>query len=122
MSRKRKHKLYRGKFYTSYPNGGHPALIFRKNKKKNRYDAVIFGTTEGHHRTKLSYPISPNIKQTVVHNRPMRGVRKDFSDKELLGLNINKEDKPVVSLIKRNKPLLSKKYKEKQNKNRDDPQ
>ena len=113
MSKKRKKLLLKGKFYSSYPNGGHPSLIFRKNKRKNQFDAVVFGTTPGHHRTLLKHPISNSITKSVVHNRPIRGVRKDFGDKELTNLKVNKEDKPKIELVKRKKPQETKKYKEK---------
>ena len=66
MSKKRKIQLKRGKYYASYPNGGHPSLIYRKNKKKNKYDAVVFGTTPGHHKKELDHPISPSVKQSVI--------------------------------------------------------
>ena len=112
MSKKRKKQLFRGKFYSSYPNGGHPSLIYKKNRKKNRFDAVVFGTTPGHHRTLLKHPISDNITTSVVQNRPIRGTRKDFGDKELTNLKVDKEDKPKIEIIKRKKPLETRKYKE----------
>lgn len=111
MSKRKKVKLLRGKFYIVYVSGNHPSLIFKKSRKKNRYDAVVFGTTGGHHRTALQHPISPNVKQSVIHNRPIRGTRKDFGDKELLGLSIAKVDKPLIKNIKRKKPLETKSYK-----------
>ena len=111
MSKKRKNQLKRGKFYASYPNGGHPALIFRKNKRKNRYDAIIFGTTSGHHTTFLKVPIAKNVFQSVVHTRPIRGVRIDFGDRELIGLLISKSDKAKIEVIKRKKPQYTKNYK-----------
>lgn len=107
---KKKIKLRRGKFYASYPNGGHPSLIYRKNRRKNRYDAIVFGTSEGKHKTKLDYPISPNVKQSVIHNRPIRGVRSDFGDKEYQGLYVNKKDKPKINLAKRKVPEETRKY------------
>ncbi len=112
MSKRKKIKLLRGKFYIVYSSGSHPSLIFKKNKKKNKYDAVVFGTTEGHHRTKLRHPISPNINQSVVHNRPVRGTRKDFGDKEMIGLSIHKDDKAIINSVKRKTPLETRRYKE----------
>ena len=114
MSKKRKNKLLRGKFYSSYPTGGHPALIYRKNKRKNKYDAIVFGTTIGKHKTRLKKPISNTVKQSVVQNRPIRGVRKDFSDKELTNLKLDKQDKPLIKIIEKRKPLKTKNYKNKQ--------
>ena len=111
MSKKRKIKLKRGRYYASYPNGGHPALIYKKNIRKNKYDAVVFGTTPGHHRNELQYPISQNVKKSVIHTRPIRGVRSDFGDKVLEGMRINKVDKPKIKIIERKKPLETRKYK-----------
>lgn len=116
MSNKRKKKIRRGKFYISYPSGGHPSLIFRKNKRKNMYDAIVFGTTPGHHRIVLSYPISLNIRVSVIHTRPIRGVRSDFGDKELAGLTIHKADKIKLEIVKRKKPEMTRKYKMYKNK------
>lgn len=42
-----------------------------------------------------------------MHTRPIRGVRLDFGDKELLGLRICKEDKIIIEFIKRKYPLLT---------------
>ena len=111
MSKRKKNKLLKGKFYIVYTSGNHPSLIFKKNKKKNRYDAIVFGTAGGHHRTILQHPISPNVKQSVIHNRPIRGTRRDFGDKELFGLSVNKADKPLIKTVKRKKPLETKSYK-----------
>ena len=111
MSKKRKIQLKRGKFYASYPNGGHPALIYKKNKRKNRYDAVVFGTTPGHHRKELNVPISNNVNRSVVQTRPIRGVRSDFGNKELVGLKVDKSDKSSIEVIKRKKQLETRKYK-----------
>jgi hypothetical protein len=111
VSKKRKTIIKRGKFYASYPNGGHPSLIYSKHRRKNKYDAVVFGTTPGHHRKEMNVPISNNIEKSVVHTRPIRGVRPDFSDKELVGLRIDKSDKTIVEIIKRKKPQETRKYK-----------
>ena len=111
MSKKRKTKLKRGRYYASYPNGGHPALIYRKSIRKNKYDAVVFGTTPGHHRKELDYPISRNVKKSVIHTRPIRGTRSDYGDKELEGICLNKIDKPKIEIVKRKKTLETRKYK-----------
>ena len=115
LSSKRRIKIRRGKFYIYYPNGSHPSLIFSKNKRKNRYDAIVFGTTPGRHRIKLDHPMSPNVEMSVVQTRPVRGVRSDFGDKEVIGLYINKDDKIKIEIIKRRKPKKSAKYKKQQN-------
>ena len=112
MSKKRRNQLKRGRFYASYPNGGHPALIYKKNKRKNRYDAVVFGTSPGKHRTYLVIPIGDGIKISVVHNRPIRGTRKDYGDKELTRLKVSKIDKPRIMIIKRKIPQETRRYRE----------
>ena len=115
MSRKRREKIRRGKFYIYYPNGCHPSLVFRKNKRKNMYDAIVFGTTPGHHRIKLNYPIASDVHMSVVQSKPVRGVRSDFSSREFVGLFINKADKIMIEIIKRRKPTESSKYKKYKN-------
>lgn len=112
MSKKRKIKLQRGKFYVLYPNGCHPSLIFKKNVRKNRYDAIVFGTTLGHHRIKLRYPIASNITISAVHSKPIRGVRSDFGDKEYKGLLVKKEDRAIIKTIKNKNPQETRKYRE----------
>ena len=114
MSKKRKIKLKRGKFYASYPNGGHPSLIYRKNRRKNKYDAIVFGTSEGHHRIRLTHPVSSTVKVSVIHSRPIRGVRLDFGDRELINIKINKSDKPIIESVKRKEPQKTRKYKERE--------
>lgn len=118
MSKKRKIQLKRGKYYASYPNGGYPSLIYRKNKKKNKYDAVVFETTPGHHKKELDHPISPSVKQSVIQTRPIRGTRSDFGDRELQGLEINKSDKPKIEMVKRRIPQETRKYREYKEKKR----
>ena len=46
-------QLKKGRFYSV---NGHPGQIVSKNDKKNRYLAVVTGTSPGRHKTKLKYP------------------------------------------------------------------
>ena len=110
--KKKKIDLKRGKFYITYAVGIHPSLIYRKSKKKNRYDAIVFGTTEGKHRTKLDKPISEGISVSVIHNKPIRGTRKDFADKNFVGESIDKIDKAKIEFVKRKEPSETRRYKE----------
>lgn len=112
----KKIKLIKGKFYIIYGAGTHPALIFRKNMRKNKYDAIVFGTTPGKHRTVLEVPISKNVNISIIHNKPIRGTRKDFANKEFLGAKVDKRDKPKIELVKKKKPLETRRYKEYRNK------
>lgn len=110
----KKIKLLKGKYYSIYVTGGsHPALVFKKNKRRNKYYVVVFDSSKGRHRTKLKHPTSKNIKESFVQNRPYLGVKKDFGNHELLGINVNKEDKPTIEIVKRRKPKETKRYKQK---------
>ena len=107
MSKKKiynKH-LEKGRFYLhSDRHGGHPALLYKKRDQKNEYFVVIFTSSPGPKRTKLKHSIEPvNIKVSFVHNMPSKSKRRDFKTKELKGIKINKEDKPLIKLIEKKK-------------------
>ena len=109
----KKAKLIRGKFYSIYTTGGsHPSLIFKINRRKNKYIVVVFDSSEGRHRTKLIHPISDKVEMSFVQNRPLMTTKKDFGNHELQGMSINKEDKPRIKIVKRRNPRISKKYRE----------
>ena len=111
---KKHFKLLKGKFYAIYTTGcSHSSLIFRKNKRKNKYYILVFDSSSGRHRTKLYHPISENVKVSYIQNRPLIVVKKEFGNHELLGLNISKDDRILLKRIKRRKPRLSRKYKQK---------
>ena len=108
---KSRNKLLRGKIYHVYTTGGpHPSLIFKKNRRKNKYFAVVFDTSEGRHRTKLSHPTNPNVKQSFVQNRPILGRRRDFGNRELINIRVHKDDKIIIEIVKRRKPRLTSEY------------
>ena len=110
---KRKKILLRGKFYAVYTTGGsHPSLLYKKNKRRNKYFVVVFDSSNGRHRTKLKHPTSKNVAESYVQNRPLLGVKKDFGNHELQGISISKEDKPTIEIVKRKTPRLTKRYKE----------
>ena len=105
-------KIFRGKFYSNYrTGGGHPSLVFSKNKKKNLYSCVVFDTTDGKHRKPLIHPISDKVDKSFVQNRPLICQKNDFGNHELKNLKINKEDKPRVEWVKRNNPRYTSKTK-----------
>ena len=114
MTRRKRRKIiiYRGKFYSTFSTGfkAHPCLVFKVNRRKNKYCIVIFDTTPRDDRIELSVPIEPTKKKTYMHKRPVLVSHGDFGEKELIGLAIAKIDKPLIELVKRRKPLLSKKY------------
>ena len=115
MSKKKRKriKIFRGKFYTIFHTGrmGHPSLVFRLNRKKNKYWIVVFDTTGRNDRIMLKVPIESSVKHSFVHKRPVIASHGDLGDHELIGLKIDRVDKPRVKLIKRKHPLLTKKYK-----------
>ena len=107
MSKKKiysKH-LEKGRFYIhSDGRGGHPALLYKKRDKKNKYFIIVFTSSDGPKRKKLKHSIQPEkIKTSYVHNMPRVAKRKDLGRKELKGIKINKEDKPVVKVIEKKK-------------------
>ena len=114
MSKKKRKrtKIFRGKFYTTFHTGrtGHPSLVFRLNRKKNKYWIVIFDTTGRNDRIMLKVPIESSVKASFVHKRPVIASHGDLGDHELIGLKIDKIDKPRIKLIERKKPLFTKKY------------
>ena len=80
-------------------------LMEEKNDKKNTYKAVVTGTSFGRHKTKLSHSTEKGIKASYINNRPVVGRRKHFGSKELKGMKIHKEDKALVKVISRKKPI-----------------
>ena len=107
MSKKKiynKH-LEKGRFYLhSDGHGGHPTLLYKKRDKKNKYYVLIFTSSPGPKRTRLKHSIEPiKIKISFVHNVPSISKRRDFKSKELKGIKINKEDKPLIKFIEKKK-------------------
>lgn len=107
MSKKKiynKH-LEKGRFYLhSDRHGGHPALLYKKRDDKNEYYVVIFTSSPGQKRTQLKHSIEPiKIKVSFVHNIPSISKRRNIKSKELKGMKINKEDKPLIKLIEKKK-------------------
>ena len=107
MSKKKyfnKH-LEKGRFYLhNDKHGGHPALLYEKRDNKNIYYVVIFTSSPGPKRTKLKHSIEPiKIKISFVHNMPVKSKRRDLGTKELVGIRIHKEDKPLIKSIENKK-------------------
>ena len=107
MSKKKiysKH-LEKGRFYIhSDGHGGHPALLYKKRDNKNIYFVVVFTSSNGPKRKKLKRSIQPaKIKTSYIHNMPRVAKRKDLGRKELKGISISKEDKPLVKSIEKKK-------------------
>ena len=124
MSDRKKIRIQKGKFYATFHTGGrgHPSLVYRQSKKKNKYWIVVFDTAPRDDRKLLKYPIEASVEKSYIQKRPVIASHGDLGDHILYGLAINKADKPIVEIIKRKKPLLTKKYKkyleQKANKNK----
>ena len=107
MSKKKIYKkhLEKGKFYSA---NNHPGLIVEKSDKKNRYLAVVTGTSFHRHQTMLNHPTEKRIKKSFVNNRPVLGKRKHFGSKELVGMKIHPSDRTLIKVIKKRKPVVLK--------------
>ena len=97
--------LEKGRFYRhNDKSGGHPALLYKKNDKKNKYHVVIFASSPGPKRTKLKHSIEPaKVKRSFVHNMPAVVKRRDLGNKILTRCKISKEDKTLIKVIEKKK-------------------
>ena len=97
--------IRRGTFHLhNDKNGGHPALIYYANHKNNLYKCIKFTHKPGSRRTRLKHNIDPIGKgNTYVIISPVIDKKRNFGSKELKGLRIHKEDKPLINYIKRKK-------------------
>ena len=107
MSKKKiynKH-LEKGRFYIhSDGHGGHPALLYKKNDKKNFYSVVIFPSSPGPKRKRLKFSIVPiKVRVSFVYTTPSKSKTRDLGSRPLEDIKINKEDKPLIESIKRKK-------------------
>ena len=68
MSKRKKTRIIKGRFYATFHTGGkgHPSLVFKKCKRKNRYLIVVFDTTPRDDRLALSHAIEPSVKKSYV--------------------------------------------------------
>ena len=100
-----KKQLKKGKFYIhSDGHGGHPALVYEKNDKRNIYYVVVFTSSPGPKRIKLRHSIEPiKVKVSFVHVNPSKSKRRDLGSRELKGLKIHKDDKPTIKFIEKKK-------------------
>ena len=97
--------LEKGRFYIHSDNqGGHPALLYKKRDKRNKYYIIVFTSSPGPKRIRLKHSIEPiKIKISFVHNAPKVSKRRELGSKPMSDLSINKEDKPIIEVIKRKK-------------------
>lgn len=107
---KQKSKIKVGKFYMIYGGGHHPAYIYEIVVDHKTYKALKFGTTPGNHMIRIM-PIQEGYEVGYVHDRPFEGTRKDFGDRELVGLKIDDSDKLIVLEIKQRETHKTKRAK-----------
>lgn len=88
---------------------GHPGLIVEKSDSKNKYKAVVTGTTKGRHMTPLSHSTESRTEMSYVRNKPVEGKRKHFGSKELKGMKPHRDDRTLIRVISKRKPTNLKK-------------
>ena len=104
MSKKKiynKH-LEKGRFYSVHE---HPSVIVFKNDRKNTYIAIVTGTSKHKHQTQLKRPTESKVQTSYVNNRPVLGKRKHFGSKELVGMKIHSDDRIIIRIIAKRKPV-----------------
>ena len=85
-------------------HGGHPALLYKKRDKRNKYYVLIFTSSCGPKRTRLKHSIEPmKVRVSFVHNTPAIATRRDLGSKPMVGLKINKDDKPIIKNVQKKK-------------------
>ena len=103
---KRKGKLELNKFYIAYGGNSHPAKIYEKTAI-GTYKSIKTGTTPSKDMVKIK-PIQKGYMSSYVHKRPFEGTKKDYGDKELLGLKFDPSDNKTLEEIKQRKSKLTK--------------
>ena len=101
---KKKIKLEVGKFYMVYGGNQHPAYIYEIVVDYKTYKAIKMGTSPGDHRI-IIRPIQDGYEYSYVHDRPVEGTRKDFGNRELIGMRIDESDIEIIMSIQK-KPTL----------------
>ena len=106
---KKKNKLCIGRFYQLFNGPAHPSKIYFYDKKHKTYLSIKFGTTKGKHMSRIQSLEKGKTNEQYVLNRPIEGVRSDYGDKQLKGLEINEMDFELVERIKLKKPQKTRK-------------
>ena len=107
---KKKIKLEVGKFYMIYGGNQHPAYIYEIVVDYKTYKAIKFGTSPGDHRIRIR-PIQDGYDVSYVHDRPVEGTRKDFGNRELIGVKIDENDIEIILAIEEKKSLKTRRAK-----------
>ena len=105
-----------GKFYIVHDGSksGHPGFVVKKDDDANRYILIKFDSDKigekskldkgVRHITKLKFPISNDVINSYVKNRPILVKRKDIWGKELTDLKINDADMELINEISKKEP------------------
>ncbi len=102
---KKKIKLENGKFYTAYGGPGHPAQVYEKTEK-GTYKSIKTGTTDGKDMIEIK-PTQDGYDKGYIHNRPFEGTRRDYGDRELLGISFDPSDQPKIENVKKHKSKMT---------------
>lgn len=102
-------KILKGKFYRHNDSkGGHPALVYKKSDKKNKYYIVCFTKSKNKTTKQLTYNINPEIpgkvdgvtnRCCVVKNPKIVRRKVIFDDSSFKKYRVHPVDKPYVKLI-----------------------
>ena len=95
----------------SYGGNQHPAQVFEKTPY-GTYKSIKTGTTNNTDMIPIK-PIQKGIDCSYIKNRPFEGCRSDYGNHELVGLAFNPIDTPIIEEVKKRRPRLSKRAKEK---------
>lgn len=91
-----------GKYYwhrDSPHKGFHPAYIYKKNTRKNKYFHLNFITSKGKGRRKLLKNLDGSKKDCYILNNPQISKRKSFTY-EIVGLKPRTiEDKAIMEFL-----------------------
>lgn len=77
--------------------------FYLKKTKYGTYLAIKTGTTCGKNMIPIA-PTQEGINISYINNRPFEGTRRDFGDRELLGLSFNPSDNAIIEEVKKRKP------------------
>ena len=102
---KRKIKLKEERFYIMYGGNTHPAFIYKKTNH-GTFLAIKIGTTFRKGMIAI-HPVQKEYSINYVHYRPFEGTRKDFGNKELLGMCFDLRDQNILQEIKKRKSKLT---------------
>lgn len=114
-----------GKFYLVFDGSktGHPGLVIWKDDVANLYlvirtesdkeGKVSKRTLERQHLIDLKHPTDHSVIKSYVRTKPMMCRRKDIGKKELIGMQIHRDDQHIVDMVSKRTPQYSKSFNKK---------